>query len=306
MQWLSEITFTPSLLVNLFISLLIILTVWLLRRLLLRIALQRFDSAATRYQWRKISDYVAVALIVLLVGPLWIGGLGNTATYFGLLSAGLAIALQPLIVNLAGWAFIVWRRPFSVGDRIQLGQQRGDVIDLRLFQFSLMEIGNWVDADQSTGRVLHVPNGAVFSEVVANYSRGFEYIWNEMPVLLTFESNWQKAKQLLQAIAAKHSAHLSEAAERKVKEASRRFLITYSVLTPTVYTSVKDSGVMLAIRYLCEPTQRRGSEQAIWEDVLLEFSRHSDIDFAYPTQRFYHNLLEGKAGAKPAHPDQAG
>lgn len=306
MQWLSEITFTPSLLVNLFISLLIILTVWLLRRLLLRIALQRFDSAATRYQWRKISDYVAVALIVLLVGPLWIGGLGNTATYFGLLSAGLAIALQPLIVNLAGWAFIVWRRPFSVGDRIQSGQQRGDVIDLRLFQFSLMEIGNWVDADQSTGRVLHVPNGAVFSEVVANYSRGFEYIWNEMPVLLTFESNWQKAKQLLQAIAAKHSAHLSEAAERKIKEASRRFLITYSVLTPTVYTSVKDSGVMLTIRYLCEPTQRRGSEQAIWEDVLLEFSRHSDIDFAYPTQRFYHNLLEGKAGAKPAHPDQAG
>jgi small-conductance mechanosensitive channel len=306
MQWLSEVTLAPILLVNLLISLLIILAVWLLRRLLLRIALQRFDSAVTRYQWRKISDYVSVVLIVLLVGPLWIGGLGNAATYFGLLSAGLAIALQPLIVNLAGWAFIVWRRPFSVGDRIQLGNQRGDVIDLRLFQFSLMEIGNWVDADQSTGRVLHVPNGAVFSEVVANYSRGFEYIWNEIPVLLTFESSWQKAKQLLQAIAAKHSAHLSEAAERKVKEASRRFLITYSVLTPTVYTSVKDSGVMLTIRYLCEPRQRRGSEQAIWEDILLEFARHSDVDFAYPTQRFYHNLREGKVGTKPAHTDQAG
>ncbi|GIK42920.1 MAG: mechanosensitive ion channel protein MscS [Chloroflexota bacterium] len=303
MQWLREITVAPTTLMNLLASLLIILTIWLLRDLLLRVALQRFDSAVTRYQWRKISDYVAAVLIVLLVGPLWMGGLGNTATYFGLLSAGLAIALQPLIVNLAGWAFIMWRRPFSVGDRIQLGNQRGDVIDLRLFQFSLMEIGNWVDADQSTGRVLHVPNGTVFSEVVANYSRGFEYIWNEIPVLITFESNWQKAKQMLGAIAAKHSAHLSETAERKVKEASRRFLITYSVLTPTVYTSVKDSGVMLTIRYLCEPRQRRGSEQAIWEDILVEFARHSDIDFAYPTQRFYHNLLEGKAGTKPAHAD---
>lgn len=299
MQWLPEIILVPTILVNLLASLLIILTIWLLRRLLLRIALQRFDNAVTRYQWRKISDYTAAVLIILLLGPLWVGGLGNTATYFGLLSAGLAIALQPLIVNLAGWAFIIWRRPFSVGDRIQIGNQRGDVIDLRLFQFTLMEIGNWVDADQSTGRVLHVPNGSVFSEVVANYSRGFEYIWNEMPVLITFESNWQKAKQLLHATAIKHSAHLSEAAQHKVKEASRRFLITYSILTPTVYTSVKESGVMLTIRYLCEPQQRRGSEQAIWEDILLEFARHSDIDFAYPTQRFYHNLLEGKTGTKP-------
>lgn len=303
MQWLSTIIFTPTLLVNLLSSLLIILTVWLLRRLLLRIALERFDSAVTRYQWRKVSDYIAAALIVLLMGPLWIGGLDNTATYFGLLSAGLAIALQPLIVNLAGWVFIMWRRPFRVGDRIQISHQRGDVIDLRLFRFSLMEIGNWVDADQSTGRVVHVPNGVVFTEVLANYSRGFEYIWNEMPVLITFESNWQKAKQLLQAIAVKHSAHLSEAARRKVEEASRRFLITYSVLTPTVYTSVKESGVMLTIRYLCEPRQRRGSEQVIWEDILQKFAPCSDIDFAYPTQRFYHNLLEVKTGTKRAITD---
>lgn len=300
MAWLRQISLDPSLLENLFLSLLIILTLWLLRQLLLRTALQRFENAVTRYQWRKISGYITAVLIVVLVGPLWLGGLGNTATYFGLLSAGLAIALQPLIVNLAGWAFIMWRRPFSVGDRIQIGNQRGDVIDLRLFQFSLMEIGNWVDADQSTGRVLHVPNGAVFSEVVANYSRGFEYIWNELPVLITFESNWQKAKQILETIAAKHSAHLSESAQRKVKEASRRFLITYSILTPAVYTRVKEHGVMLTIRYLCEPRRRRGSEQAIWEDILQEFATCSDIDFAYPTQRFYHNLLEGKAQRKPS------
>ena len=67
----------------------------------------------------------------------------------------------------------------------------------RIFMFTLMEIGNWVDADQSTGRVIHIPNGKVFKEVLANYSKGFQYIWNEIPVLVTFESNWKKAKEIL-------------------------------------------------------------------------------------------------------------
>ena len=81
-------------------------------------------------------------------------------------------------------------------------------------------------------------------------------------------------------------------------------MIYYSKLTPTVYTSVEDSGVLLTLRYLCEPRKRRDTEQAIWEDVLTEFSRCDDIDFAYPTQRFYDNILEGKPGTKP--PDLRG
>ena len=81
-----------------------------------------------------------------------------------------------------GLGFIIWRHPFRVGDRIQVGDQAGDVIDLRIFQFSLMEIGNWVAADQSTGRIIHVPNGIVFTHPLANYSLGFDYIWNEIPI----------------------------------------------------------------------------------------------------------------------------
>ena len=194
----------------------------------------------------------------------------------------------------------MWRRPFQVGDRIQLGNHAGDVIDLRIFQFTLMEIGNWVDAEQSTGRILHIPNGQVFSDVLANYSKGFQYIWNEVPVLVTFESNWKKAKEILLRIGVKHAEHLSKTAEQRVKKASMKFMIFYSKLTPTVYTCVKDCGVLLTIRYLCEPRRRRGSEQAIWEEILEEFAECQDIDFAYPTQRFYNNLLEGKAETKPS------
>jgi len=157
-----------------------------------------------------------------------------------------------------------------------------------------MEIGNWVNADQSTGRVVHVPNARVFTEPLANYSKGFQYIWNEVPVLVTFESDWKKVKGLLGKIATKHAAHLTEAAEEKLKQASKKFMIFYSTLTPIVYTNVMDCGVLLTIRYLCEPRRRRGSEEAIWEDILEEFAACDDIDFAYPTQRFYNNILEGK------------
>ncbi|MBZ0199912.1 MAG: mechanosensitive ion channel family protein [Ignavibacteriaceae bacterium] len=81
-------------------------------------------------------------------------------------------------------AFILERKPFTVGDRIQTGDVAGDVIDLRIFRFTRMEISNWVDAEQRTGRTIHVPNGKVFTEWQANYSTGFQYIWNEISVLV--------------------------------------------------------------------------------------------------------------------------
>jgi small-conductance mechanosensitive channel len=127
---------------------------------------------------------------VSLLAWIWVEELLSLSTFLGLVSAGLAIALREPLINLMGWAFIVWRRPFEMGDRIEIGGQAGDVIDMRVFQFTLLEIGNWVDADQSTGRAIHVPNGKVFSESLANYSKGLAYIWNEIPVRVTFESDW--------------------------------------------------------------------------------------------------------------------
>jgi small-conductance mechanosensitive channel len=284
---------------KLLISFAILVVLWMTRVLVLVVVHRRSDDVRIRYRWKKTSQYVTVTIAVLVIGMIWIQGFRSLATYLGLLSAGLAIALRELVANFVGWAFILWRRPFEVGDRIQIGDTAGDVIDLRIFQFTLLEIGNWVDADQSTGRVIHVNNGQVFTQSVANFSKGFEYIWNEVAVLVTFESDWQKAKGILAGIATKHGEELSTAAEEKVHEAARRFMIFYSKLTPTVYTSVRDCGVLLTLRYLCDPRRRRSTEESIWEDILHAFAENDDIDFAYPTQRFYDNLTEGKLGTKP-------
>jgi small-conductance mechanosensitive channel len=268
----------------------------------LRIVYRRVEDTRSLYQWRKSLTYATVLLATLVVGRIWFQGFESLSTFLGLLSAGLAIALKDPIVNFAGWLFILWRKPFEVGDRVQLGPYQGDVIDIRIFQFTLMEIGNWVAADQSTGRVIHVPNGRIFLEAQANYSKGFEYIWNEIPILVTFESDWRKAKLILEGIAEKDAEPLSTAVEEKVRMAARKFMIFYTHLSPRVYTRIADSGVLLTIRYLCEPRKRRSSEEKISEDILARFADCDDVDFAYPTYRIYDNVGEGKPEARAGGP----
>ena len=128
---------------------------------------------------------------------------------------------------------------------------------------------------------------------VTNYTKAFPYIWNEVPVRITFESNWEKAKALLLEIAERHAVRLDEDAQASLRRAADRFTIVYSVLTPTVYTRVETHGVLLTVRYLCKVRRRRSTEAAIWEDVLRAFAQHADVEFAYPTQRFYNRRLEG-------------
>ncbi|BDV42987.1 mechanosensitive ion channel protein MscS [Geotalea uraniireducens] len=299
-EWLQKTTGIPADLYDrVFTSLTIILVLWLVRRLILKAVWRRTENSRIRYQWRKISNYTAVTLGLLFLGRIWFQQFESVMTFLGLLSAGLAIAMKDPLVNVAGWLFILWRRPFDVGDRIQIGPHAGDVIDIRVFQFTLTEIGNWVHADQCTGRIVHIPNGKVFSDPQVNYTKGwFDYIWNELPVLVTFESNWQRAKAELQQIATDHAGHLTPLAERKLKESSREFIIVSPSLAPTVYTSVEESGVLLTLRYLCEPRRRREGTQQLWEAILERFAACDDIDFAYPTTRYYANTVEGKAGAR--------
>jgi len=277
-------------------SLAVIAVIMILRGLVAWIIARRTEDVRFRYHARKVSAYVSASLALLLLGRIWFTGFRDIGTFLGLVSAGLAIALKDLVASVAGWIYLLWRRPFEVGDRIQIGEHAGDVIDIRLFRFTLIEIGNWVEADQSTGRVILVPNSLLLIKVIANYSKGFQYIWNELPVLITFESNWPKAKAILQKIVDDHSAYLSESAMQSVRKAAQRAMIIYSTLTPKVWTSVSDSGVLLTIRYLCDPRKRRGTGEAIWEDILTEFGKCDDIDFAYPTVRRYMNQDEGKSG----------
>ncbi len=275
----------PSISYQIAATILVILGLWLIRLIAIRIVNRKIGDDKIQYKWRKNLTYAFGFLGLFIIGSIWSEGFKSFSTFLGLLSAGLAIALKDPVSDFAGWIFILWRKPFEVGDRIQIGDVKGDVIDIRLFKFTVLEIGNWVHADQSTGRVVHVSNHKIFTESLANYTSDFEFIWNEIEVLVTFESDWKKAKGILQEIADKHLKDFADEAERQVKRATKSYLIHYRYLTPIVYTDVKDSGVNLTIRHLTNPRTRRKTGQAIWEDILDRFDEHENIQLAYPTMR---------------------
>jgi len=220
--------------------------------------------------------FLFISTIIIIVF-IWINNTHNISTYLGLLSAGIAFALRDIILNIVSWLLIVSKKPFTIGDRIEIGPVAGDVIDQKLFHFTLLEIRNWVNGDQSTGRIVHVPNYKVFSETLANYSKGFQYIWNEITVNMTLDSDWQKAKVLLLDIITQYSSHLSNDAGMNIHDANRKYMIYYNKLTPTVYTHVLDKHIQLSLRYLCEPRNRRNTEHEIWEKILILLKEENEV-----------------------------
>ncbi len=270
-------------------SIILIIIIWLIKVLIVKLINKNISEVKTQYHWRKLINSTIFIIIIIVVGRIWFKGAQSLVTYLGLLSAGVAIALKDVLANLTGWLYIISRRPFNVGDRVQIGEFAGDVIDQSFFEFTLLEIGNWVHADQSTGRIVHIPNGKIFSQDLANYDKGFNYLWNEIEVVITFESDWQKAKKILLNIANTKGENISKRMENQIKRAAKKYMIYYKELTPIVYTSVVDHGVKLTIRHLCETRKRRGYTEAIWEDILLEFAKNKNIELAYPTTRFYNN-----------------
>ena len=286
--WLEKVIgLKPDIQNNLFETLLTILLLWLVQRLLTSVATKSIKNIEYRYQWQKGIGYFSFFIGLIVIGRIWLSGMETLVTFLGLLSAGIAIALKDPLMNVAGWMHILARKPFDVGDRIEINGAAGDVIDIRIFQFSILEIGNWVNADQSTGRVLHIPNGLIFNTILGNYTRGFPYIWNELEVLITFESDWHKAKKILQKIVDEFIAPQLASIEKSVQQTSQPYMIKPGKITPIVYTSVDDSGVLFSIRYLCNPRRRRSSTSAIWEKTLEAFAQEKEISLAYPTRRYY-------------------
>ena len=268
------------------LSLGIVVAILLVRWFVNSFLLPRIVKPKHHYAWRKTIIYLSSILILISLIALWLEDFGEAATFLGLLSAGLAVALKDPIVNLFGWFHIIFNRPFEVGHRIEIGAKKGDVLDITFFEFTLLEIGEYVDSSQSTGRIIHIPNGKVFTQPVVNAVQGFQYIWNEIPVLITFKSNWEKAKELLLSIERDKVSNI-DTLKKDLTEGERRYNVHYNILTPTVYTSVKASGVQLTLRFLCHPKRQRATEQMIWEEILKTFNQETDIEFAYDSVTVY-------------------
>ena len=241
----------------------------------------------TRHKYRKRTTYAATIIYIIILIPIWAGSTQQWTTVLSIMGAGIALALHEVLLNIAGWVYIVLRHPYSAGDRIELGNIRGDVIDIQLFQTSLLEIGNWVEGDQSTGRVVHLPHGQIFRNPLFNYTKGFEFIWNEVSIIVTFESNWEKAKEIMLRCGEEISHDIQDRVQRKIDRMSREYLIYYKTFTPIVYTKIVDYGVKIILRYLTDAKKRRMGEDTVSRKILRDINLEKGVEFAYPTYRIY-------------------
>lgn len=263
----------------------VILFAYMLLFVLISIINNRIRDIKIRHTVRKNTVYVVNFFLIGGIFLIWLQNINSVTILLGFASAGLALALQEAILCVAGWVLIVTRRPFEAGDRIEINGVKGDVIDVRLFQTSMLEIGNWVHADQSTGRIVNIPNSFVFKAANYNYSRGFDFIWNEIPILVTFESDWKRAKDIMMQHVQKHAEGLENRVQKKLEIMKNRYMIYYGKLTPIVYVNIKDSGVELTLRYLTEAKHRRASQDELCQAILQDFAKERTVNFAYPTYR---------------------
>lgn len=267
---------------RLVISLLILAAVFFLERVTRRVLDRYVDEPERRYRLSKLVGRATGLLGLLLIITVWSPRLQNFITILTVVGAGLAIAMRETLLSLAGWIDIVSRTPFIQGDRIELDGVRGDVVDIRLLHTTLMEIGGWVDADQSTGRIVHVPNSNVLTGPLYNYTRGFSFIWHEIPLTVTYRSNWRAARSIMLELAQEHTDPVEEKASRELRQLSRKYLVHYSILTPFVYVRLADNGIQLTLRFLCEVRKRRGAEHTLTRQILDAFAKQGEIELAYP------------------------
>jgi len=155
-------------------------------------------------------------------------------------------------------------------------------------EFSLMEVANGPGSDQSTGRMLNIPNSRVFSEPIANFNKGLDHIWDEISFVITFESNWEKAKEILKNIAKQTAEHAIKASKTCRENMNVCHLSTKS----EVFTSIKPYGIEISLRFMCEPREKRVLENDIWEEILTALAQCHDIKFANPTQATNSKFIE--------------
>ncbi|GAB7022293.1 mechanosensitive ion channel family protein [Salidesulfovibrio brasiliensis] len=219
--------------------------------------------------WIGLLAYMIIGLAVIRI---WFEGLDNFLTFLGIIAVGLTIVSKELILNFVAFWVIIWRDLFTVGQRVQVGDTIGDVTRKGILYFSLMEVGNWVEAEQSTGRLVRIPNALVLTQPVVNYTKGFRYIWNELTVTVDPESNWRRAREIMTETATTCLAESGDKPKPPKPVGDEEFII-FRRLTPKVYLTLTNTGYRLTLRYLCRPRERRDSANTLLERILDSFER---------------------------------
>ena len=245
--------------------------------------IKRTQDPKERYRRYKFLNTAIALFVVAALIILWGRLFHNKGTFFGLIGAGLAIALKDPLLSIAGRILIFAGNMYSVGDRIEVNKITGDVIDVGFFYTRMMEIGNWISADQATGRIVQHPNSQIFGTPVFNYTQNFSYIWDQIDLPITYDSNLQAASQIMSDAGTEYTREFLNKAEQDLEQMRHSFLVPKFELKPHVYISFDSNYVTLSMRYIVDPHQRRGAKSFIFERMLKGIQARQDIHYGSTT-----------------------
>ncbi len=228
----------------------------------------RIEDPSLRYRARKLVGTVGWVVALLFVVAAFSDRLQGFALSVGVAGVAVAYALKEAISSLGARVAISFGRMFSVGDRIQIGDVRGDVIDIGLLKTTLMEVGGWVAGDLYTGRIVRVSNSRVFSDSVFNYSADFSFLWDEVRVPIRYGSDVRLARQLLaQATDSVCGEFVAEARETW-KRITGRYRLEPAQTEPLITLVANDNWVEFTLRYVVPFTARRITQDRLFSAIL--------------------------------------
>jgi small-conductance mechanosensitive channel len=230
--------------------------------------------------WVRQTISLLVAILVLIgVLSIWFDNPERLATFMGLVTAGVAFALQKPISAIAGYLVILRGKTFGVGDRITMGGVRGDVVALRFTQTTIMEMGQppdvqnadpamWVHARQYTGRIVTVSNSTVFDTPVYNYTREFPYLWEEMRLPISYKDDRHRVEKILLEVANRHTVQIRGISANDLEELRRRYFMSEEELEPRVYWRLTDNWIELTVRFIAPTHGIRSLKDAMSREII--------------------------------------
>ena len=243
------------------------------------------SSYRSKYQLRKAIDIITLlALIGILIATI-INSTASLIVSYGIVSAGIAIALQDTLKNLVGGITLQFKDIYKVGDRIETQGVTGDVIDIDLFYTTISESKHEDISDQNTGRNITIPNYSIVTDKLINYSQNGELLWDEFQIFLTFDSNWQKfIEECKGAIFDLTKDYIKFANENGIF-VSHEYYVKDQDAKITNFISITDNWLEINFRYLVDLDDRRIINHRISLAVMRILKDNKDIKLAVRTQR---------------------
>lgn len=250
----------------LWVSLILFVMSWLRRYLR-----QRLPDVNLRYKSQKSIEILGYFLIVLLTISYFTGNIKDFTLAIGLLTAGITITLQELILSIAGSFYIFFVRVYQPGDRIEINGIKGDVIDVDSIYTTMMEIGEWVSSDNYSGRIVKLSNAFVFKGPIYNYSQDFPFVWDEFDLPIRYGSDVEMAKSIVVQIASETLSDYVAESLSQWKEVVKKYYIEDAQVNPTLAITLTDNWVQFNLRYIVDYKKRRSTKHILHEKISQAF-----------------------------------